>query len=44
MDDDVPYFYWYLNSNCGGKTRFAAIKVKGDESSIGRVDCPQGRK
>jgi hypothetical protein len=44
MDGDVPYFYWYLNSDGGGKTRFAAIKVKSDESSIGRVDCPQGRK
>jgi hypothetical protein len=38
MDGDVPYFDWYLNSNYGGKTRFAAIKVKGDESSIGRVN------
>jgi hypothetical protein len=44
MDGDVPYFDWYLNSNDGGKTRFAAIKVKSDESSIGRVNCPQGGK
>jgi hypothetical protein len=44
MDDDVSYFYWYLNSDQGEKTRFTAIKVKGDESSISRVDYPQGRK
>jgi hypothetical protein len=44
MDGDVPDLNWYLNSNCGGKARFAIIKVKGDDSSIGRVDCPQGGK
>jgi hypothetical protein len=44
MDGDVPYFDWYLNSNCGRKARFAIIKVKGDESSIDRVDFPQGGK
>jgi hypothetical protein len=44
MDGDILYFDWYLNSNCGGKTRFAAIEVKGDESSIGRVDCAQSGK
>jgi hypothetical protein len=44
MDGDVPYFYWYLNSNYGWKARFATIKVKGDESSISRVDYPQGGK
>jgi hypothetical protein len=42
MDGDVPYFYWYLNSDQGGKMRFTPIKVKGDESSISRVDCSQG--
>jgi hypothetical protein len=44
MDGDVPYFDWYLNGNCGGKAWFAAIKVEGDKSSIGRFDCPHGRK
>jgi hypothetical protein len=44
MDSDVLYFYWYLNSDQGGKIRFIAIKVKGDEWSISRVDFPQGRK
>jgi hypothetical protein len=44
MDGDVPYFYWYLNGDQGGKARFTAIKVKGDESSICRVDGPQGGK
>jgi hypothetical protein len=41
---DVPYFDWYLYSNCGEKMWFAAIKVKGDESSIGRVNCAQSGK
>jgi hypothetical protein len=44
MDDDVPYFYWYLNNDQRRKTRFTTIEVKGDEPSISRVDCPQGRK
>jgi hypothetical protein len=44
MDGDVPYFYWYLNSNDGGKMQFAAIQVEGDESSIDGVDYPQGEK
>jgi hypothetical protein len=44
MDGNVPYFDWYLNSNCGRKARLAIIKVKGDQSSIGGVDCPQGGK
>jgi hypothetical protein len=44
MDGDVPYFYWYLNSHGGRKARFATIKVKGDKSSIGGVDYPQGGK
>jgi hypothetical protein len=44
MDGDVPYLDWYLNSHCGGKARFTAIKVKCDESSIGRVDGAHGGK
>jgi hypothetical protein len=44
MDGDVPDFDWYLNNNCSRKARFATIKVKGDKSSIGGVDCPQGGK
>ena len=44
MDSDVLYLDWYLNSNGGGKTRCANVKVKGDESSIGRVDCAQSEK
>jgi hypothetical protein len=42
MDGDVPYFDGYLNSDGGGKTRFAAIKVESDKSSICRVDCSHG--
>ena len=44
MNCDVPYFYWYLKSDQGGKTRFIVVKIKGDESSIYRDDCPQGGK
>jgi hypothetical protein len=44
MDGDVLYLDWYLNNNCGRKVRFATIKVKGDKSSIGGVDYPQGGK
>jgi hypothetical protein len=44
MNCDVPYFYWYLKSDQGGKTRFFVVKIKGDESGICRVDCPQGGK
>jgi hypothetical protein len=44
MDGDVLYFYWYLNGEQGGKVRFTAIKVEGDESSIDSVNYPQGEK
>ena len=40
MDCDVLYFDGDLNSDCGGKMWFAVIEVKGDKSSICRIDCP----
>jgi hypothetical protein len=44
MNCDVPYFYWDLKSDQGGKARFSAVEIKCNESSISKVDRPQGRK
>jgi hypothetical protein len=44
MNCDVPDFNRYLESYQSGETGFPTIKIKCDESSISRVDCPQGGK
>jgi hypothetical protein len=44
MNCDVPDFNRYLESYQSGEMGFPTIKIKGDESSVSRVDCPQGGK
>jgi hypothetical protein len=44
MNCDVPDFNSYLERDQSQEKRFPAIEIKGDESSISRVDYPQSGK
>jgi hypothetical protein len=44
MNCNVPNFYWDLKSDQSGEARFSTVEIKCDESSIRRVDYPQGGK
>jgi hypothetical protein len=42
MNRDVPNFDQYLEIYQSGETRFSTIYIKCDDSSIGKVNYPQG--
>jgi hypothetical protein len=44
VDYDITDFNRYLKSNKSRETRFSTVEIKCDESSIDRVDYPQGGK
>jgi hypothetical protein len=44
MNCDVPNFDWYLESYQSGDMGLPTIYIECDESSVSRVNYPQGRK